>query len=377
VDAIFADLTCDIDLTSARDLPENTSIQHEGDKKGGLFEVEIAEARQVLSSPVVSSKSAMACIRPWFNGLEVNGRATGLWIIDFGTNSDIASASQFPLAFGIVRDRVGTKYGSTRSKWWLHERSRPDMRAALQTLDRYLVTVRHTPHRVFRWATNPSLPDSAVVCFARSDDYIFGVLHAAAHVLWARRIGTQVREKESGDRYVAKCFESFPLPWSPTREDAKNPAYKCISTAAKELNDMRERWLNPPEWLEPLTAKIDAADDFSDVPAEARPLIRHSAIMAAAAKDPRLKKRTLTNLYNERPTWLKLAHEKLDRAVLAAYAATDPEGNWCEDWAEVFTDTGAGQPLPPNHPLTQKRADVEKQILENLLRLNHVRAGKP
>ena len=52
---------------------------------------------------------------------------------------------------------------------------------------------------------------------------------------------------------------------------------------------------------------------------------------AAAAKDSRLKKRTLANLYNERPQWLKLANEKLDRAVLAAYAATDPAGNWSED----------------------------------------------
>ena len=32
-----------------------------------------------------------------------------------------------------------------------------------------------------------------------------------------------------------------------------------------------------------------------------------------------LKKCTLTNLYNERPTWLALAHEKLDAAVFAAY----------------------------------------------------------
>ena len=40
-------------------------------------------------------------------------------------------------------------------------------------------------------------------------------------------------------------------------------------------------------------------------------------------KDPEcaesLKKRTLTNLYNERPTWLANAHRKLDEAVLAAY----------------------------------------------------------
>ena len=31
------------------------------------------------------------------------------------------------------------------------------------------------------------------------------------------------------------------------------------------------------------------------------------------------KSRTLTNLYNERPTWLDNAHRKLDEAVFAAY----------------------------------------------------------
>lgn len=37
-----------------------------------------------------------------------------------------------------------------------------------------------------------------------------------------------------------------------------------------------------------------------------------------------LKSRTLTNLYNQRPQWLALAHEALDRAVYAAYGW--PEG---------------------------------------------------
>jgi hypothetical protein len=32
-----------------------------------------------------------------------------------------------------------------------------------------------------------------------------------------------------------------------------------------------------------------------------------------------LKKWTLTNLCNQRPAWLDLAHKKLDKAVLAAY----------------------------------------------------------
>ena len=33
----------------------------------------------------------------------------------------------------------------------------------------------------------------------------------------------------------------------------------------------------------------------------------------------KLKKRTLTNLYNERPAWLDLAHKRLDAAVATAY----------------------------------------------------------
>ncbi|MBI5565797.1 MAG: hypothetical protein HY870_12955 [Chloroflexi bacterium] len=63
---------------------------------------------------------------------------------------------------------------------------------------------------------------------------------------------------------------------------------RAIAQAAKELNDLRDNWLNP----------------YKDQP---------------AALDVTAKKRTLTNLYNENPTWLQLAHRKLDDAVLDAY----------------------------------------------------------
>ncbi len=43
------------------------------------------------------------------------------------------------------------------------------------------------------------------------------------------------------------------------------------------------------------------------------------------AAEADLKKRTLTNLYNQRPTWLANAHARLDRAVWAAYGWDDPD----------------------------------------------------
>ncbi len=97
--------------------------------------------------------------------------------------------------------------------------------------------------------------------------------------------------------------------------------------------------------------------------------------MARAAKDAKLKRRTLTKLYNERPTWRKPAHRELDAAVLAAYAATDSTGDWREGWANVWFDTAAGRPLPEGHPVADRRAATDQNVLANLLRLNLARAA--
>jgi hypothetical protein len=49
------------------------------------------------------------------------------------------------------------------------------------------------------------------------------------------------------------------------------------------------------------------------------PTVRSRSLVAPAPGAAILKKRTLTNLYNERPTWLQKAHAKLDTAVANAY----------------------------------------------------------
>jgi hypothetical protein len=59
-----------------------------------------------------------------------------------------------------------------------------------------------------------------------------------------------------------------------------------------------------------------------------------------------------------------------------AYAAVDPAGGWDESWAEVWVETGAGQPLAKDHPMMARRAEVEQRVLGNLLRMNGERAGK-
>lgn len=380
--SVAPNLSSGADLTRAAEIPSNTGIGFMGDTKGGPFDLTVQEARELMAAPNPKSATNADMITPWVNGLDLTRRWRSMWIIDFGVDASQSQAAGYEAPFRWVEQRVKPMRAKNRratyaERWWIHVEPRPAMRSAMANCDRVLVTPNLTKYRAFAWLPRGVLPDHQLIVFARSDDYFFGVLHSSIHELWARRMGTQLREAESGFRYTpTTCFETFPLPWPPIpgKEPVKDARYQAIAAAAKDLDAQRERWLNPPEWLDPIAKRIDAADDFADVPPEARPLIRHSAIMAAAAADPRLKKRTLTNLYNERPTWLRLAHERLDRAVLAAYAAVDPKGGWSEDWAKAWTDTGAGQPMPKDHPLTAQRAEIEEKVLGNLLRMNQQRA---
>jgi len=197
------------------------------------------------------------------------------------------------------------------------------MRAAIEPLHRYIATPNLTKHRLFVWMSGATLPDHQLVVFARSDDFFFGVLHSKVHESWARAHGTQLRERESGFRYTpTSCFESFPLP------DPTNAQREAIAEAARELDRLRTNWLNPPEWTRTEVLEFIGSVggpwkryvDPATVNARGVGTVRYPRLFPKNAECAKqLKKRTLTNLYNERPTWLDLAHRRLDEAVFAAY----------------------------------------------------------
>jgi hypothetical protein len=89
-------------------------------------------------------------------------------------------------------------------------------------------------------------------------------------------MGTQL---ETRPRYTpTTTFETFPFPRAPHEQR------QAIAAAARRLNELRQGWLNP-----------------------------------SGIGEDELKGRTLTNLYNEAPSWLRDIHDRLNRAVLAAY----------------------------------------------------------
>ena len=78
---------------------------------------------------------------------------------------------------------------------------------------------------------------------------------------------------------------------------------------------MRRAWLNPPDLVDIVPEVTPTA-----APGEAARRYPDRIVPKTAEAAVKLKERTLTNLYNQRPRWLADAHEALDRAVAAPTA---------------------------------------------------------
>jgi hypothetical protein len=107
-------------------------------------------------------------------------------------------------------------------------------------------------------------------------------------------------------------------PPTPSPKNTAVAVATAIAQAAKRLSDLRDNWLNPPEWTHKVPEVTPLGMDTSPYPdrIEPKPGITAADLQA-------LQQRTLTKLYNTRPAWLSMAHQQLDAAVAAAYGWTD------------------------------------------------------
>lgn len=367
VAAIHADLTAGVglDMTLALALPENANASFEGTKKYGDFDIPGSLARQWLALPNPHMQSNACVVKPWRNGQDLSKRPSDTWIIDYGTAMSEGDAALFEAPFNHVLQHV--KPARLKAKlpndWWLHERARASMRQALQTVPRYIATTRVSKHRHFSYLHSGILADTRLNLIARADDTTFGILSSRIHEVWSLAQASVHGDGADGGRptYNAKsCFETFPFPAGLTPQDTahqrvevlpdgavipaeihaqnrplalieqgleaiKNESHTgtrqqaiAIAQAAKRLSDLRENWLNPPEWMHKVPEVTPLGMDASPYPdrIEPRPGLSEADLKA-------LQKRTLTNLYNAKPAWLTLAHQQLDLAVAAAYGWAD------------------------------------------------------
>jgi type II restriction/modification system DNA methylase subunit YeeA len=336
VAAIYADLTAgaietDSDVTTAKTLKENDAVAFVGTQKSGAFDIAGSLAREwIVRSNNLNNRKNSDVLVPWVNGVDITRRPSDMWIIDFGVNRTEAEAAfyekPFEYANKVIKPvRLQVNNQRRKTYWWLHVPACEEMRQALAPLPRYICTSRVSKYRLFRWVDKIVLPDSATVAIARADDTTFGILQSRFHELWSLRMGTSLG---ATPRYTpTTTFATFPFPIGltpaetggaieplnsgviiPTVAIEYQDHAKTIAEAAYQLNQLREEWLNPPEWIERQPEIIAGYPE---------------RIISKPEYAAQLKQRTLTNLYNERPEWLADAQRHLDLAVAAAYGWED------------------------------------------------------
>lgn len=319
---INPDLTTGLDLTAARTLRQNRNGAFLGIQKSGPFDVPGEVARAWMREPAnPNGKRNATVLKPYWNGDDLTGRPRDMWFIDLPLGLDKADASLFVSPFRHIestpddegktveqlREALGERAGP---RWWEPHWPRPEMRSRIERLSRYIVTAETAQHRVFVWLSYPVLPDKNLIVIPREDDLMFGLLQSRFHAAWSLRKGSDLEDRP---RYThTTTFGTFPFPDGMTPDVAVEvartlPDAPAIERAAARLNELRTNYLYPSD----MVVSVPEAPGFPD-----RRLPRD----AEAAKV--LAQRTMTRLYNERPSWLIEAHRSLDEAVAASYGWT-------------------------------------------------------
>jgi hypothetical protein len=297
-----------------------------GIQKSGPFDVTGDVARAWMRQPInPNNRPNYEVLKPYFNGDDIVDRPRDIWLIDLPRNLSEYEASFYEAPFAhlqsapydppndlrplpVIRQEARDEHAKNR--WWEPYWPRPKMRRRIETLLRYIVTPETSEHRVFTWLRYPVLPDKNLIVFPYVSDLMFGMLHSRLHELWSTERGNRIGQGNQRRYNNSSIFDSFPFPEGltpdvPAEKYAHDARAQRIAAVAQRLHELRENWLNPPDFVVRVPEVVPGYPD--------RLLPKDEA----AAKE--LRKRTLTNLYNQRPAWLDHLHQELDAAVAAAY----------------------------------------------------------
>lgn len=330
---INADLTSGVDVSQALPLATNRNQAFQGAKLNGPFEITPDIARAMLSAP--SNPNGLGnrhVVRRFRGNDDVTMRDCDTWVIDFTDYPVLGDAVLFEEPFAhvekkVVEHRSNLIVGSVTeterlNSYWLMQRPRPKLRAAVAHLQRVIAVPETSEHVLFRFLPSDAVFSGSLFVIARDDFTTFGILSSRFHEVWAKAQGNQLGAGNQGRYNATRTYRTFPFPEGLTPDTtaadfANDQRAQKIASAAARLNELREKWLNPAELV------VREPEVVPGYPDRVRPKDEK------AAKE--LKKRTFTSLYNTRPQWLVHAHADLDVAVAEAY-------EWGDDWRAGMAD---------------------------------------
>lgn len=278
-------------------------------------------------------------IMPFIGGEEVNDspiQRHHRFVINFRDKTE-NEARKWPDLMTIVERKVRphretVNRDSHRLRWWQFGEKRPELYAAIASLDRVIVNSQVSTHVAFAFQPTDRVFAHTLNVFVLDTYAALAVLQCRVHEIWSRFLGSSMKDDL---RYTpSDCFETFPF---------------------------AEDWMATPR-LEAVGAQYY---EF-----RAQLMIAHNEGLT----------RTY-NRFNDRDERdpdilsLRVLHDAMDRAVLDAYGWTDIEPT-CEFLLEYEDDEEDSSRR--RKPWRYRWAEeVRDEVLARLLELNRERAGLP
>jgi hypothetical protein len=296
----------------------------------------IAEMQRLIASDPRNQE----VIFPYLGGEELNTSPTHAhhrYVINFGERDESECRQRWPDLMRIIEEKVKPERllqgdRGAKEKWWQFIRVRNELAAAIRNLDCVITIARHQPNWCLSIQPSGSVFSEACVVVAEHSSVAFSLLQSRLHELWARFLGSSMKDDL---RYTpSDCFETFPFPraWesNATLEDI-GKRYYDYRAALMVKND------------EGLTKTYNRFHDPDE---------RSADILE-----------------------LRRLHDEMDRAVLDAYGWSDlqPTCTFLLDYEEEDDDdVGARRRKKPWR--YRWPDDVRDLVLGRLLELNRVRA---
>ncbi len=316
VGEIHADLSLGASILSMSNLEACSRLAYQGAIPG---------AEGFRLDPVEAAKFGLdggSTIRRYVIGRDLMQKAEERYAIDFFGMTEAEARRKRPDLYQVVLNKVRPFVASAgdpgwNARWWEWIRPRPEMRAALAGLSRYIATCRTARHRVFQFLPGDWMPDTKLIVIATSDAFTLGVLSSRPHLVFAARMGGWLGVGNDATYNHADCFYKFAIPVCDEAARAR------VASLAEALDQHRK----------------DRRAQFPDltITGQYNVLEKVRAGVKLSAKEQGVHDKALVSV-------LRKLHDDLDAAVFDAYS-----------WPHDLTD---------------------EQIIERLVKLNGERADE-
>lgn len=156
-------------------------------------------------------------VKRYVNGRDLMAVSRRLLVIDLYPLSQADAKVQYPEVYQHVHDTVKPEREQNREEfrrknWHWFGRTNETYRNAVADLNRFIVTVETSKHRVFQFIDGNTRADNKLVALGLDQAHFLAVLSSKQHVNWSLATGSWLGVGNDPVYAKTRCFDPFPFP---------------------------------------------------------------------------------------------------------------------------------------------------------------------